>query len=491
MRQFARKQTIWGMGLSETAVEEMRALTGPAYVLQVWEEGTQPDFSDSATLQAPCLICFGLDACRDFARLPYEQTAFLDLTPKAVFLDQNAPQEALEAAIDLGVGDIIRMPLSKARFGATLRKAAEAAALQRDIQNMAREVFIERELLERKNETLSFLVNFLTNTSDCFDESELLLKAYACLQHLFPVVTMNAALLTRGDNDAMTADFYIAAPPKTDAHDAWRDRLFETAQSMNAFSPVTPTTMHLPLPGADAAFASPADGHILTLPVHMGSELQFFLMLLTPMERNLSRDQAQALDSALRHMALSLKNARRYQEMCTFADRDGLTGTYNRRFFEQALAGELARHVRYKEDLSLLLLDIDFFKKVNDTWGHIKGDEVLRGVAATILNTIRQTDCCVRYGGEEFVIILPHTTAQNAEWLAERLRKKVSKLSFSSCGKEFNVTASIGVSSVAAGERKDGPTFIHEADTALYRAKASGRNRVLSYSSGENLAASM
>lgn len=491
MRRFARTQLIWGLGLSEQTAEELRALAGPEYSLQVWPAGTLPDFSDAGKIQAPCLICFDLAACREFMALPYEQTAFLDLTPKMLLLEENAPQEALEEAIDLGVSDIIRAPVSRKRFGATLRKAAEAAALQRDIHNMAHEVFIERELLERKNETLSFLVNFLTQVSDCFDETELLRKSYSCLQQLFPVISMHAALLTKDDNGSITADLYVAAAPDSPAHQSWRTRLLEVAQSMNVLSPVNPSTLHLVLPGSEAGFAAPSDGHILTLPVHTGNDLQFFLMLLTPMERNLSRDQAQALDSALRHMALSLKSARRYQEMCTFADRDSLTGAYNRRFFEQTLSSEVARHIRYKENMSMLLLDIDFFKKVNDTWGHLKGDEVLRSVAATVMNTIRQTDSCIRYGGEEFAVVLPHTAANNATWLAERLRKRISKLTFSAGGKSFRVTCSIGVSCLAAGENKDGQALTHEADTALYHAKSDGRNKVALYAPTENLAVSM
>lgn len=480
------------MGIREVDAGDIRALAGPEFSLQTWPEGTLPDFSESGALLAPSLICFSLEACRAFTALPYEQTAFLNLTPKMILLEENAPTEILEEALELGAGDVVRAPLSGARFGATLRKAAEAAALQRDIQNMAREVFVEREILERKNETLSFLVNFLTYVTDSFDEKELLGKAYSCLRQLFPVTTMHAALLTRDDNGAVAADMYIAALPGSPAYDAWRERLLETAREMSPDVPLNPVTTHLALENADSGFALPTDGHILTLPLHTGTDMRFFLMLLTPMERNLGRDQAQALDSALRHMALSLKNARRYQEMSFRADVDGLTGAYNRRFFERTLTDEVIRHTRYRDNLSLLLLDIDFFKRINDSWGHVKGDEVLREVAKTVMGTIRQTDSCIRYGGEEFTVILPHTSARNAAWLAERLRKKIADLSFRGAGEaQFKITVSIGVSSLAPGENKDGPTLTQEADRALYHVKSTGRNRVAVYSQEYSLAASM
>lgn len=491
IQRFTRTRPIWMLGLDGDTAEDFRRMAGSGYSLRTWPAGTLPEFTDPGDMESPCLICFTLAACREFLALPYERTAFLDLTPKLILLEKNAPQSALEEAIDLGAGDIIRAPLTTARLSRSLRKAAEADALQRDIRNMTREVFIERELLERKNSILSFIVNFLTNISDCRGETELLAKSYSCLQRLFPVVTMSAALITRDADGRVNTDLFIAAPPGSRTHEAWRIRLLEAAQSLNTLSPKNPSAFHLVLPGTNAGSATPSDGHILTLPVHMENDLQFFLMLLTPMERNMSRDQAQALDCALRHMALNLRNARRYREMCAFADKDPLTGAYNRRFLEQTLQNEVARHIRYKGKFSMLLLDIDFFKKINDTWGHLKGDDVLRSIAATIMATIRQADCCIRYGGEEFLVLLPHTSEGSAARLADRLRKKIERLSFPAGGESFSVTASIGVSSLAPGESKDGTALTNEADMALYHAKSTGRNKVSVYTAPEALAASM
>lgn len=448
-----------------------------------------PELADSSVLTAPCLICFSMDSCRAFLTLPPEQVGFLELAPKVLLLPEGATQTELEEALDFGVSDIIRMPITVKRFASCLRRASEAAALQRDIQNMAHEVFIEREMLERKNEALSFLVNFMTHISDSFDETELLGKVFTCLQRLFPVVTMHAALFSRDDSGAFSADLYVAAPGGTPAYAAWRSRLLEMGMSMTNGEPAAPATFHLPLADATAASACPSEGHILTLPVHIGEHSQFFLMLLTPMERNLSRDQTLVLEPALRHMALNLRNARRYQEMCHFADRDSLTGAYNRRHFERALLMEIARHERYKEELSLLILDLDHFKKVNDSCGHLKGDEVLRAVAKAVMGAIRQTDYCVRYGGEEFIVLLPHTSSRDAAWLAERLRRKIQKLAFTSGKKYFGVTASIGVSSIPAGGIKEGAALTGEADQALYRAKNGGRNQVMVYGQHDDIAA--
>jgi diguanylate cyclase (GGDEF)-like protein len=491
VKAFTRTQLIWGLEITDAQAQTLSAVSGPQYTLEVWPAGEMPDFSDLGKLTAPCLICFTMNSCRKFLALPAEKTGFLELTPKVLLLDEKAGPAEIEEALDFGISDIVRHPLTKERFASCLRRASEAATLRRDIQNMAHEVMIEREMLERKNGALSFLVNFMTATANSLDEMELLDNAFLSLQGLFPVITMHAALFSKADSGAFSADLFVAAPEDTPAHAAWRDRLLEAGSAMNGGAAVSPTTLRLPLSGMAEVSAGPADGHILTLPVYSGKNFQFFLMLLTPMERGLSRDQALALESALRHMALSLRNARRYQEICHAAERDSLTGAYNRGYLERCLNIELARHNRYGEEMSLLILDIDHFKNVNDSYGHLKGDEVLRAVAGTVMSTIRQTDYCVRYGGEEFVVLLPHSSSRNAAWLAERLRRKIQKLSFSSGKERFGVTVSLGVSSIAPDEVKEGLTLANEADQALYQAKDSGRNKVVVHTPLKALAMSM
>ena len=481
VRQFTRMQTIWALGLNAEQTETVRDMAGRSYALECWPAGELPDFSDPAAITVPCLICFTLESCRQFMTLPITLTGFLELAPKILLLEENAGMEAMEEALDLGVTDIIRHPVTGKRLMACLRRASEAAALQHDIQNMAHEIFIEREILERKNEALSFLVNFLTRVSESFDEAEMLSKTFTCLQTLLPVMTMHAVIFSKDDTGTRMANMFVAAPADTPSHEEWCARLLEI--DGGAVEEITPTTVFLPLSGKADVAARPADGHILMLPVAIGDAARMYLLLLTSMERNLSRDQALALDSALSHMALCIKNLRRYQQVCHVADRDSLTNAYNRRFFEQVLQAEVARHARYGEELSLLILDLDHFKNVNDTWGHPKGDEVLRATVNVISSTIRQTDYCVRYGGEEFVVLLPHTTSRNAAWLAERLRRKIQKLSFNAGSEEFTITASLGVASIAADETKDGPTLTNEADIALYQAKHEGRNRVVLYAS--------
>jgi diguanylate cyclase (GGDEF)-like protein/PAS domain S-box-containing protein len=155
------------------------------------------------------------------------------------------------------------------------------------------------------------------------------------------------------------------------------------------------------------------------------------------------------------------------------AESDFLTGLKNRYAMNKKLREELARAERYGEPLSALFLDIDFFKKVNDRYGHDTGDEVLRGVAAVIAANLRGSDLASRWGGEEFLIVAPHSDAADAAALAERIR---SSIEAAIMGQAIRVTVSIGCSSYRKGDDID--ALVNRADQALYGAKEGGRNRV-------------
>jgi diguanylate cyclase (GGDEF)-like protein len=160
------------------------------------------------------------------------------------------------------------------------------------------------------------------------------------------------------------------------------------------------------------------------------------------------------------------------------ANTDSLTGIANRRHFLERLSAELERAARYQRPLSLVLLDLDHFKKVNDTHGHAAGDDALRKAAAVLGEVCRDVDLAARLGGEELVLLLPETDSGGAHILAERIRGKIAATVHQSpAGVRFSVTASVGVASV--GKKTTTPEALLQAcDEALYRAKEAGRNRV-------------
>jgi two-component system, sensor histidine kinase LadS len=158
--------------------------------------------------------------------------------------------------------------------------------------------------------------------------------------------------------------------------------------------------------------------------------------------------------------------------------RDGLTGLHNRRHFDERFAVLVAQAVRRREALAVMMLDLDHFKKLNDTRGHPAGDACLREVAVVLQGMMRSTDLLARYGGEEFVLALPTTDAGNAMQIAERLRQRIEQLSVRHEGDCFNVTCSIGIAATVPADSVRAMALLNEADDALYAAKRGGRNRI-------------
>jgi len=168
-----------------------------------------------------------------------------------------------------------------------------------------------------------------------------------------------------------------------------------------------------------------------------------------------------------------VENAQLYSQAMTWAITDGLTRLYNHRYMHECLDKEIARGTRFGTTFSIIMLDLDFFKTYNDTYGHLAGDDVLTGVGKCVLASIRTVDMAFRYGGEEFAIILPETTAEGAYLVAERIREKIEQKVFTG---RSSITASLGIASWPNdGVNKE--QILISADKALYAAKGTGRNK--------------
>ena len=155
---------------------------------------------------------------------------------------------------------------------------------------------------------------------------------------------------------------------------------------------------------------------------------------------------------------------------------DELTGLFNRRYFERSLNYDLERFKRYARPFSVVMFDVDHFKRVNDTYGHAIGDLTLRHLAELAKATVRSADLVARWGGEEFVLLLPETNADGAMTTAERLREKVGRTSLDTEQGALVITISLGVLAVDNGYSGDQQAIMQSVDNALYRAKESGRN---------------
>jgi len=178
-------------------------------------------------------------------------------------------------------------------------------------------------------------------------------------------------------------------------------------------------------------------------------------------------------------IAMSISNAVLYEQTKKLAVTDGLTGISNRPNMEQSLLSEFERSKRYNSPLSVVLLDVDHFKDVNDSYGHQKGDEILVTFASVLKKFCRANDTAARYGGEEFLMILPQSNAQGAFKIAERVREEIMKMSFVGNDSKFSVTTSCGVAELNRDYMKNTDQLINVADNAMYEAKNSGRNKTI------------
>lgn len=183
------------------------------------------------------------------------------------------------------------------------------------------------------------------------------------------------------------------------------------------------------------------------------------------------------LENLISCLVYPLRNGLRYQQAIRSALTDPLTGTGNRINMENVLDREYELAQRYHQSLSVLILDLDHFKAINDNHGHAAGDQVLKTVAQTLRATSRCADTTFRYGGEEFVILLNKTDANGARISAERLRATIAGLSCIYDSREIPITVSIGAATLRSGESKE--SFLKRADMALYTAKQNGRNQVV------------
>jgi len=214
------------------------------------------------------------------------------------------------------------------------------------------------------------------------------------------------------------------------------------------------------------------------LPMYLRGQIIGYLSLDNRNVGAYTIESANLIQSFANEAAIAIENARLFRQVQTLAITDPLTSVFNRRYFFEIGAREFRRSIRHNHPLSLLLIDIDHFKMFNDRYGHLAGDEVLKRIGKECQKFLRETDIFARFGGEEFVLLLPETTAKDATIIAERVLKIISDIRIEVAGELVSVSVSIGVS-----ERELDTSDINElfeyADKALYKAKQQGRGKVM------------
>ncbi|MDP1809699.1 MAG: sensor domain-containing diguanylate cyclase [Actinomycetota bacterium] len=211
---------------------------------------------------------------------------------------------------------------------------------------------------------------------------------------------------------------------------------------------------------------------VMAVPVRVGEKLLGVMMVGKRMAHAYGYENLRFLEALGSQAAISIQNAWLYRQTKEWASLDALTGIYNYRYFSERLDSEWSRALRYEKPLSFIMIDVDLFKQVNDNYGHLCGDEVLREIAHMLKKHTRDTDIVARYGGEEFVIILPETHYQDAYVAGEKLRRSIYEATFTggNNNQKIKLTISLGIANYpsTAFSKSD---LIYQADQALYQAK--------------------
>jgi two-component system cell cycle response regulator len=402
-----------------------------------------------------------------------------------LMISSMAPEEATVRSLGLGASDFIAKPFRvrelTARVEAQLRQGAALHEARREAQQRAEEATIRAEMMD-----------ILHEVTDALAPEEIYHVLTRRVANVLKVSRCSMVLAKRGD--AVGRVVVAAESPMLRNLEVQIARYPEIGKALRTNRPVLVADVRTdPLyeevrrqwahDGIDVATRS-----VIAIPFGLREEQSgvFFLRNmgeapeLTEQDVEFGENVVRTAVSAIER-AYALQTAQSDKERYEWlAATDPLTGCLNRRSLMEKLDEELDRMRRYELSLSVLMIDLDRFKQVNDTRGHLAGDRVLQQVGEMLRREVRSVDVVARYGGEEFVIVLPETALPGAVVFAERIRERIGAHDFAESGDPLKATVSVGVASIAPGDVADPDSVIALADEALYRAKHEGRNLVRS-----------
>lgn len=385
-----------------------------------------------------------------------------------VMLQESGLERVMEWMME-GTFACLEKPIDMVRLRSIIDKGLENKEAYRQVVNLTQDLKLtnhhlrmEKEALKEKTEDLRFLYDLGTRLSATLDCREIFKTVAQSLSQAFGIELVIILTLFSGEE---TLRVYTT-------HHLDHDILNETVQSYGAGD----REVEIINEGAqgDGLEAFPEAFWEVPL-VAAGKTCGVLRIGLKPHTR-FGPEKKMLLESAAFQTAQALFNAHQHEHALHMASHDPLTGLFNRRAFQRHLDLEFDRHLRYGTNFSLVILDLDFFKSVNDRFGHDSGDIVLKNISKLIKDQIRASDISARLGGEEFVVLLSNTVGRQAWRQAERIRKAIKKVPFTFQNVTYYQTVSLGVADTATTPLDNPERLLYLADQALYLAKRDGRD---------------
>lgn len=390
--------------------------------------------------------------------------------PSVIVVSMKSDEKSIVSSLSSGADDFIVKPINEPELVARIRAQLRINEFYREIEEDKRNL-----------ETILAITGAMSAT---LDPSEVLNIIVNKVAGVTEAVRCSIVLIVKDDEG------YVLATHEDPAVRELKLDLSKYPEIKEVISTKEPLALddvinHPLMAGVKNRIADLKDMSILIVPIVFNDEVLGTLFLRTRKKENgFSRKEidfcrivANSSFHALRNARLFEKVTKEKEYLREIALKDQLTSLYNHNFFYSRLEEEFERAVRYETPLSLIMLDIDNFKQVNDTYGHRVGDVVLREIAAMVKRGVRKTDIVARYGGEEFAVILPHTLLKGAVEEAERLREIVESHAYAGLVSN-KITVSIGVAAYPQKGAMNSGDLVNYADDALYKAKWSGKNCV-------------
>lgn len=394
---------------------------------------------------------------------------------EVILFTGHAGLESAVQALRLGAYDyLLKSDLLLANLQAVINRALERRRLSQTNRNLLENLCqAQEELVRRRAAELTQIRRIGETLAGPLNGEQILQGMLSLIWESLPLSILGLEL--RGGGAELPGEAYRRQPEVEEAplevFKSWlREQLMAWPPDRTDTAAWEPETHKTPLPA------------ILLAPVQAGEVRG---LVAAARETPFSPAESELFRIFILQGVAAFKNLLLYEKVRSMAIRDGLTGLYNYRYFWEVLHREVELARRYRHPLSLLFLDIDDFKKVNDTLGHQVGDLVLKALGTYLQAAVRQADLVCRYGGEEFVILLAETDSREALISAERLRLGISQLTLALPEQELHFTVSIGVAKLEP--EMDGDNLVKAADAALYRAKKAGKNRVCGISGNKEL----